>query len=86
MTEKELDEFIYIKERIKVLDDEIHALFEAQDLKINPLKRVINVISRTKDKDYPHECSIKLSFTDIRLLQDVRIRELSTLKEIVKEK
>jgi len=85
MTERELNHFNDVKNRIDQLEEEIHALFEAQGKQINPIKRVVNTISRTKKKDYPHDCQIELSLIDIRLLQDVRLQELNTLREIIKD-
>ncbi len=86
MTRSELDTYKKIDQRIKELEEEIYSLFEAQGKEINPVKRIIKAFSRTKAKDYPHECQIKLSLEDIRLLQDARLRELNTLKEFIKEK
>lgn len=71
----------HIKERIDELEEEIYALFEAQGQEINPLKRVIKTISRTKMENYPHECKITLTLEDIRLLQDIRMRCVQELQK-----
>ena len=85
MTEYELEVFNEVKERIDTLEEELYALFEAQGKRINPVKRFFTTISRTRKRDFPHECKIQLSLTDIRLLQDVRQQELNTLRKIIKE-
>ena len=85
MTEKELNQFNAVKNRIDELEEELYALFEAEGKYINPIKRLIRTYSKTKKRDYSHECMIKLSLMDIQLLQNIRQQELNTLKEIVKE-
>lgn len=85
MTEYELEVFNEVKERIDTLEEELYALFEAQGKRINPDKRFFTTISRTRKRDFPHECEIQLSLIDIRLLQDVRQQELNTLRKIIKE-
>lgn len=85
MTEAELNTFNEVKERIDVLEEEIYALFEAQGKHINPVKRMIKTYSRTKKREYDHECTIKLSLMDIRLLQEIRQQELNALRKIVEQ-
>ena len=84
MNKSELEIYNKIQERIDVLEEEIYALTEAKTM--NPIKRIIKTLSRTKKKDYEHEVVIKLSLMDIRALQDIRINELNNLKKFIEDK
>lgn len=85
MTEQELNVYISIKNRIDEVEEELYALFEAQGKMINPIKRIIHTISKTKKKDYKHQCTIKLTKADIRSLQDNRLIELDALRRCISE-
>lgn len=84
MNKSELEIYNKIQERIDVLEEEIYALTEAKTM--NPIKRIIKAVSRTKKKNYEHEVVIKLSLMDIRVLQDIRISELNNLKKFIEDK
>lgn len=83
MNKSELEIYNKIQERIDFLEEEIYALTEAKTM--NPIKRIIKTVSRTKKKNYEHEVTIKLSLMDIRVLQDIRISELNNLKNYIKD-
>ena len=85
MTEHELAEYQKIKDRIDELEEEIYALFDATGKKITPASHLISIISRTKKCEYEHRCEIRLTPEDIRILQDVRQRELKALREIIEK-
>lgn len=85
MTENDLNKLIAVKERIDVLEEEIDALFEAQGKHINPVKKIIKTVSRTRKHDYLDERTIELSLMDISLLQDIRRQELNSLRKIIQE-
>jgi len=85
MNKHDLDQLNIIQKRIDVLEEEVYALFEAQGKRINPINRIIKTISKTKKKNYSHDCEITLTLEDIKLLQDARLRELNFLKTIIKE-
>lgn len=85
MTEKELEGYNEVKQRIHQLEEEICALFDAMGKRISPMERVIHVISRTMQRDYPHNCEIELTLEDVRVLQDIRQRELKGLRLIIQE-
>lgn len=85
MTEQELNVYISIKNRIDEVEEELYALFEAQEKVINPIKKIIHTISKTKRKDYQHQCTIKLTKADIRSLQDNRLIELDALRRCIPE-
>lgn len=84
MNKSELEIYNKIQERIDVLEEEIYALTEAKTM--NPIKRIIKAVSRTKKKNYKHEVVIKLSLMDIRALQDIRISELNNLIKFIEDK
>lgn len=85
MTEIEFNQFQEAKNRIDELEEEIYALFEAQNQVINPIERIINTFSITKKIPYSHKCEIKLTLEDINMLQNIRQRELNTLRKIIQE-
>lgn len=77
MTEKELKMAKKLETRIKELDTEIMALFDAKGLKINPFKpfKIYNYSSK----------EIELTHLDIRVLQDVRSQEKQYLQKLLDE-
>lgn len=85
MNRSELNIYNKIQQRIDLLEEELYALFEAQGIRINPVKRIIKVLARTKQKDYSHDAEIELTLEDIRLLQDARMKEVKFLKGLLGE-
>lgn len=83
MTEKELKTAKSIEARINELDTEIMALFDAQDKKINPFKPF--KIKGHIHLEYPEEVEIKLTLHDIRVLQDIRSAEKTSLQKLLEE-
>ena len=85
MNRSELNIYNKIQQRIDLLEEELYALFEAQGIRINPVKRIIKVLARTKQKDHSHDVAIELTLEDIRLLQDARMKEVKFLKGLLGE-
>lgn len=80
MTEKDLEVAKKLDARIKELDDEIMALFDAKGKKINPFKPI--QIGKNR---YSKEMTITLSGQDITLLQTIRVAEKLRLEEMLKQ-
>lgn len=85
MNRAELDIYNKISQHVDLLEEELYALSEAQGVRINPIKKVIKTIARTKKRDYNHEAEIELTLEDIRLLQDARMKEVKLLKGLLGE-
>ncbi len=85
MTKEKLDEYNKIQGRIEELEEEIYALVDAKGCTANLKERIVKTFGVTKHKNYQHECTIKLSLVDIRILQDVRQQELNALREIISD-
>lgn len=83
MTEKDLKTAKSIEARINELDTEIMALFDAKDKKINPFKPF--KIKGHIRSECLEEVEIKLTLHDIRVLQDIRYAEKTSLQKLLKE-
>jgi hypothetical protein len=82
MTEKDLEVAKKLDARIKELDNEIMALFDAKGKKINPHKPFTIKKSRWSGVE---ETTITLSGQDITILQTIRVSEKLRLEELLKQ-
>ena len=86
MNKTELQIYNDIQKRIDELEEEIYALTGARTIKFNPFKRIIRIKDTiTKKRNYQHDVEIKLTLIDLRVLQDMRIKELNSLKTFIKD-
>lgn len=86
MNKTELQIYNEIQNRIDELEEEIYALTEARTIKFNPFKRIIRIKNTvTKNRNYQHDVEIKLTNADLRVLQDMRLKELNSLKTFIKD-
>lgn len=86
MTKAELQIYDDIQKRIDELEEEIYALTESRTIKFNPFKRIIRIKNTvTKNRNYQHDVEIKLTNMDLRVLQNMRINELNSLKTFIKD-
>ena len=86
MNRTELQIFNDIQNRIDELEEEIYALTESRTIKFKPFKRIIRIKDTiTKKHNYPHDVEIKLTNMDLRVLQDMRLKELNSLKNFIKD-
>lgn len=83
MTDQELLTANLIKERIKELDAQIYALFDAEKRRINPFKSFI--VRGQIYGDYVSEKEITLTRQDIVTLQEIRQAEKNSLENILKQ-
>lgn len=84
MTDKEIKSINAINKRIAELNTEIYALFDAQDKRINPFKS-FKVKGHIHSNDYVTEKEIKLTLTDIQVLQAIRAAEKQSLEKILND-
>lgn len=84
MTDKDIKTINAIRSRIKELDTEIYALFDAMDKKVKP-KNPFKVRGYIHSNDYMSDAEIKLTNADIQMLQMIRSEEKETLEKILKE-
>lgn len=84
MTEKDIKTINAIRSRIKELDVEIYALFDAMGKKVKP-KKPFRVSGHIHSNDYTSEAEIRLTNTDIQMLQMIRSEEKEKLEKILKE-
>ena len=86
MNKAELQIYNEIQNRIDELEEEIYALTESRTIKFNPFKRIIRIKNTvTKNRNYQHDVEIKLTNMDLRVLQDMRVKELNSLKKFIKD-
>ena len=86
MNKAELQIYNEIQNRIDELEEEIYALTESRTIKFNPFKRIIRIKNTvTKNRNYQHDVEIKLTNMDLRVLQNMRINELNSLKTFIKD-
>ena len=86
MNKAELQIYNEIQNRIDELEEEIYALTESRTIKFNPFKRIIRIKNTvTKNRNYQHDVEIKLTNMDLRVLQDMRLKELNSLKKFIKD-
>ena len=86
MNKTELQIYNDIQNRIDELEEEIYALTAAGTIRFNPFKRIIRIMNTiTKKHNYPHDVEIKLTNMDLRVLQNMRIQELNSLKKFIKD-
>lgn len=86
MNKTELQIYNDIQKRIDELEEEIYALITAKTIRFNPFKRIIRIKDTcTRKRDYPHDVEIKLTNMDLRVLQDMRLKELNSLKNFIKD-
>ena len=86
MNKTELQIYNEIQNRIDELEEEIYALTESRTIKFNPFKRIIRIKNTvTKNRNYQHDVEIKLTNMDLRVLQNMRINELNSLKTFIKD-
>lgn len=83
MTEQELLTANLIKERIKELDAQIFALFDAEKKRINPFKSFI--VRGQIYGNYGSEKEITLTRQDIVTLQEIRQAEKESLQKILEQ-
>lgn len=82
MTEKDLEVAKKLDARIKELDNEVMALFDAKGKKINPFKPFAIGKNRYGVEE---GTTITLSGQDITLLQTIRVSEKLRLEEMLKQ-
>lgn len=86
MNKTELQIYNDIQNRIDELEEEIYALTAARTIRFNPFKRIIWIKNTiTKKRNYLHDVEIKLTNMDLRVLQDMRLKELDSLKNFIKD-
>lgn len=86
MNKAELQIYNEIQNRIDELEEEIYALTGSRTIKFNPFKRIIRIKDAiTKKHNYQHDVEIKLTNMDLRVLQDMRLKELNSLKKFIKD-
>ena len=86
MNKTELQIYNDIQNRIDELEEELYALTAPRIIKVNLFKRIIMIKDTcTKKRDYPHDIEIKLTNTDLRILQNIRFEELNSLKNFIKD-
>lgn len=86
MNKTELQIYNDIQKRIDELEEEIYALTESRTIKFNPFKRIIRIKNTvTKKHNYQHDVEIKLTNADLRVLQDMKFKELNSLKNFIKD-
>lgn len=83
MTEQELLTANLIEERIKELDAQILALFDAEKKRINPFKSFI--VCGKIYSNYVSEKEITLTRQDIVTLQEIRQAEKESLQKILEQ-
>lgn len=86
MNKTELQIYNEIQNRIDELEEEIYALMQPNTIKFNPFKRIIRIKNTiTRKRNYSHDVEIKLTNMDLRVLQDMRLKELNSLKNFIKD-
>ena len=83
MTDKDIKTINTMRSRIKELDTEIYALFDAMGKKVKP-KNPFKVRGYIHSNDYMSEAEIRLTHADIQMLQMIRSKEKETLETILK--
>lgn len=86
MNKTELQIYNDIQNRIDELEEEIYALTASGPIIFNPFKRILSIKNTiTKKHNYPHDVEIKLTNMDLKMLQNMRVEELNSLKKFIKD-